>query len=228
MELFKNKFCGYQLCDHLEIGFEKRMNLKENDKLIVEFEGQFRQATYIAWNREEGETKITLYIKKNNRRKRQEVEANKVAMFLIRQLCAVLALGFWQSFMKITASRVHMKRRGNGRRWVIFRFESTSTTIWLVSSFLRSSLIVQVFFDNGAVRFVRPPSIRLCIVQPRNPNEDRFNPTFAYRCVKGGAERRKPQFVYSTKHCFSSFETTSNFTLRGLWWTSTLKRMQQM
>lgn len=82
MEVFKKKFCGYQLCDHLEIGYEKRMNLKENDKLIVEFEHQFQQATYISWDRDEGETKITLYIKRNNRKRRQQVEANKVAMYL--------------------------------------------------------------------------------------------------------------------------------------------------
>lgn len=42
-----------------------------------------------------------------------------------------------------------------------------------------------MFFDNGDVRFVRPPSIRLCVVQPRDPSEDKFNPTFAYKCVKG-------------------------------------------
>jgi|EndMetStandDraft_8_1072994.scaffolds.fasta_scaffold896309_1 uncharacterized membrane protein len=49
MELFKKKFCAYQLCDHLEIGFEKRMNLNERDKLIVEYEDQFLPANYISW-----------------------------------------------------------------------------------------------------------------------------------------------------------------------------------
>jgi hypothetical protein len=82
MELFKKKFCGYQLCDHLEIGFEKRMNLKENDKLMVEFENQFLQATYISWDRDEENAKINLYIKRNNRRRKQEVDANKVAMYI--------------------------------------------------------------------------------------------------------------------------------------------------
>ena len=42
-----------------------------------------------------------------------------------------------------------------------------------------------MFFDNGAVRFVRPPSLRLCVVQPRDPDDDRFNPAFAYKCVRG-------------------------------------------
>lgn len=82
MEIFKKKFCAYQLCDHLEIGFEKRMNLNKNDKLIVEFEDQICQASFISWDREEGDAKIQVHVKHNGRRIKRHVEASKVAMFL--------------------------------------------------------------------------------------------------------------------------------------------------
>ncbi|KAI6177593.1 hypothetical protein M3Y97_00924600 [Aphelenchoides bicaudatus] len=172
MEMFKKKFCAYQLCDHLEIGFEKRMNLNEKDKLIVEFEEQFLPASYISWDREEGDNKIFLKLKQNGRTLRRHVEAHKTAMYMN------------PSVMCGAGTRVLAEfRRNYGKHE-----ERDSCWEWgTLGSFpiKEYKFHYLVFFDNGAVRFVRPPNIRLCVVQPRDPDDDKFCPAYAYKYIRG-------------------------------------------
>ena len=99
-----------------------------------------------------------------------------------------------------------------------------------------------VFFDNGAVRFVRPHGVRICIAQPTDPRDGSFNPAYAHELVRG--ERREfirkffdlypacpimnidvENSVSNVRlHFFRSLRAIANFQLNVERWRSSKKR----
>ncbi|KAI6235003.1 hypothetical protein M3Y95_00005500 [Aphelenchoides besseyi] len=165
------KMCEYQLCDHLEIGFGKRMNVNKQDELIVEIDNEFVDASFVSWKHDD-ETQMTVSIKNGNRKYTKKVNADKVAM------------GVMPEVMCSAGTRVlaeYHENYGISKPKICYWSWGTLGTF----AIKEYSYHYLVFFDHGGVRFVRPPNIRLCVLQPNDPENDNFNPVFVYQHVKG-------------------------------------------
>lgn len=159
----------YKLCDHMALDYDKKMTVTRNEKLWVELDDKFVEGFFNSWVHDDDDDdspKVKIDLKVRFKKViTKEVEASKVAKAVpFEAMCSA-------------GTRVFTKYKIN-RKEPKWGWGTLAT--FPIKEYKFQYL---VFFDDGAVSFVRPKNIYMCIVQPKNPSSDQFSAAFVHKYV---------------------------------------------